>query len=220
MTAAKTWPIVFCILWLGIATAPRAERPQPLAAGVLLYATPGLPDPNFAKTVVLLIEHNAQGSLGVVVNRPTDLGLETVLDLEENPLGLDVPVYWGGPVQPSAVMVLLRSARPGLRTRTIVRDVQLVQDLSEVRDMLAQRDARLRVRVFAGYAGWDKGQLAEEMRRGSWVLDRADAATVFTPEPSRLWERVHEIRTRLQAWALEPPPEPTSGRNVDLSTGS
>jgi putative transcriptional regulator len=208
LTAAKTWPIVACLLWLGIAAAPRGDRPQPLAAGVLLYAMPGLPDPNFEKTVVLLIEHNAQGSLGLVINRPTDLGLETVLDLEENPLGLDVPVYWGGPVQPSAVMVLLRSARPDLRTRTIVRDVQLVQDLSEVRDMLAQRDARLRVRVFSGYAGWDKGQLADEMRRGSWVLDRADAATVFTPEPSRLWQRVHEIRTRLQAWALWPPRPP------------
>lgn len=198
---------VACALLSGMAAFPLAGRATALKPGLLLYATPGLSDPNFAKAVVLLVDHGSEGSLGVVLNRPTNQGVDTVLDLKENPLGMDVPVFWGGPVQPTALLVLLRAARPGLRTRTIVEGVQITRDLAEVRAVLAERDWPLRVRVFSGYAGWDKGQLAAEVGRRNWVLDRADAATVFSPEPSRLWERVHEIRTRLLAKAL-PIPKP------------
>ena len=198
MRRAATAFVVCTLLW-STAAVPGADRTAALKAGVLLYATPGLPDPNFARTVVLLVEHGSQGSLGVVLNRPANKGLETVLDLKEDTLDPDAPVFWGGPVQPTAVLVLLRAGRPGPRARTIVTGVQLTPDLEEVRAALAERDARLRVRVFSGYAGWDKGQLAAEVRRGDWVLDRADAATVFSPDPSRLWEKVYEIRARLQA---------------------
>ena len=206
MRCAATGFVVCALLW-GMAAVPLAGRATAPKPGLLLYATPGLADPNFAKAVILLVEHGSQGSLGIVLNRPTNQSVDTALDLKENPLGMDIPVFWGGPVQPTALLVLLRAARPGPRTRTIVAGVQITRDLEEVRSVLAERDWRLRVRVFSGYAGWDKGQLAAELRRGSWVVDRADAATVFSPEPSRLWEKVHEIRARLHATAL-PIPKP------------
>jgi putative transcriptional regulator len=65
--------------------------------------------------------------------------------------------------------------------------------------VLAERGGRLRVRIFSGYAGWARGQLAAEVRAGSWVPEPADAATVFSTEPSRMWEKVREILRRLHA---------------------
>ena len=187
------------VLVVATAAAPRAAKPDPLKAGLLLYAAPGLPDPNFAKTVVLLLDHSNSGSIGVVINRPTGHGLEAALDLKPGALGVDVPLYQGGPVQPKVLLALLRTVRPDSQARSVVRDVYLTQDLDEIRDVLAGRNPSQRLRAFSGYAGWDRGQLAAEMRTGSWVIDTADAARVFSPEPSRLWDKVHEILARVQA---------------------
>jgi putative transcriptional regulator len=182
-------------------TAPltTAPREQNLKTGLLLYAMPGLPDPNFGRTVVLLVEHGPQGTLGVVVNRPLEATVGEALDLKPSARNNDVPLYWGGPVQPKAVLALVRSPRLSAAARTIVRDVQLTPDLDDIKVALDQRNARLTLRVFSGYAGWGPGQLAEEVRHGSWVLEPADAGTVFSPEPSRLWEKVREILGRIQA---------------------
>jgi putative transcriptional regulator len=196
--AAAASIVCGALLWT-TAEALLANPALPLKAGLLLYAAPGLPDPNFARTVVLLVDHGAQGSLGLVVNRVTTRGLESILDLKPDAPGSGFPVSWGGPVQPEALLALVRSPRPDGATRAIVPGVHLTRDLEDVRAALAERDASLRVRVFSGYAGWDRGQLAAEIRLGSWVLDRADAARVFSPEPSRLWEGVHEILARVQA---------------------
>lgn len=190
--------IVAPLLLAGAAGAPQ-ERVQDLRRGTLLYAMPGLPDPNFAGTVVLLLEHGESGSLGVVLNRPTARSVDEVLDLKPGEHRLDVQVFWGGPVQPDAVISLVRTRRPGPRARMIVREVHVTPDLADVEEVLGERDGRLRVRIFAGYAGWGRGQLAAEVRAGAWVLDPADAATVFSPEPSRMWEKVREILRRVRA---------------------
>lgn len=198
MAGAAAGVIVSALL-CALVPAPASGRAQALEPGLLLYAAPGLPDPNFAKTVILLVEHGPKGSLGVVLNQPTDRDVGSVLDLKDSQLDMDLPVFWGGPVQPAAVLVLLRAARPALRTRTVIPGVQVTGDLEQLKAALADPISRLRVRVFSGYAGWDAGQLAAEVRRGSWVIDRADVGTIFTPEPSRLWERVYEIVSRLRA---------------------
>ena len=180
--------------------SPPTQNPESLLKrGVLLYAMPDLPDPNFAKTVVLLLEHGSTGSLGVVVNRPTARSVDDVLDLKAGTSGLDLHVWWGGPVQPAAVLSMVRTVRPGPRAQTILREVHLTPDLDDVREVLGEPGGRLRVRIFSGYAGWGRGQLEAEVRAGGWVLEPADAATVFSPEPSRMWEKVHEILRRLRA---------------------
>jgi putative transcriptional regulator len=86
-----------------------------------------------------------------------------------------------------------------------VADVHLTGALADVRTALAGRDPRSDVRVYAGYAGWGAGQLASEVRGGTWVLDRADAASVFASDPSKLWPRVHMILKRLDVRDLLPP---------------
>src|SRR5918994_4493045 len=110
--------LVACIVLSGTA-APPEERVAALKRGVLLYAMPGLPDPNFAQTVVLLLEHGSDGSLGVVLNQPTERRVDNALDERAGTSGIDLHVSWGGPVQPEAVLSLVRTLRPGPRARTI-----------------------------------------------------------------------------------------------------
>lgn len=190
---------LIALMVLGGAAASPQGRETELKRGLLLYAKPGLPDPNFAGTVVLLLEHGANGSVGVVLNRPTTRSVDEALDLKAGTSGIDLPAFWGGPVQPSAVLSLVRTLRPGPKARTILREVHLNPDLGDVKQVLDEPGGRLRVRIFSGYAGWGRGQLAAELGAGSWVLDPADAATVFSPEPSRMWEKVREILHRLRA---------------------
>lgn len=204
------------LLWAAVAATPVHGGPPRLKAGLFLYAAPGLSDPNFARTVIVLLQHGPQGSLGLVVNRPMNRTLREVFDEKLGERGDEVPLFWGGPVQPEAVIALVRAPRPGPRARTVLPEVQLTRDLDEVKASLVERDALLRVRVFSGYAGWGPDQLATEVRRGTWVLEPADAASVFSPEPSRLWDRVHEILGRVLAESRPGPPiAPGSGGTAE-----
>ena len=172
--------------------------PSRLRPGLFLYAAPSLQEPRFAESVVLLIEHGLEGSMGLVVNRPTDVPLDKVLEGVTEARGSDHHLYWGGPVQPQAILALVRSPRPHPGARTVLPDVHLTGDLADVRAALAGRDPGGGLRVYSGYAGWAAGQLAAEIRAGAWVLDRADAGSVFALEPDKLWPRVHLILDRLQ----------------------
>ncbi len=190
--------LAFAVL-SGAAPGPSPDTDEArLRPGLFLYAAPGIADSRFAESVVLLIRHGPEGSMGIVVNRPTDMPLHDALDEVEEAGGSALPVYWGGPVQPEAILALVRapSASPG--SQTVLPDVHLTGDLADVRAALKGQDAPDRLRVYAGYAGWSAGQLAVEMRAGVWVLDRADAASVFAPDPSKLWPRVHDILNRLE----------------------
>jgi putative transcriptional regulator len=136
--------------------------------------------------------------MGLVVNRPTGMPLDEALVKVEEAKGSDLPVYWGGPVQPEAILALVRSPRPSPGARAVLDDVHLTGDLADVRAALSGADPSGRLRVYTGYAGWTAGQLATEVRAGVWVLDRADAASVFAPDPSTLWRRVHDLLKRLE----------------------
>jgi putative transcriptional regulator len=190
--------LVACIVLNG-AAAQLQHRVAALARGVLLYAMPDLPDPNFAETVVLLLEHGSDGSLGVVLNQPMARSVDEALDVKPGTSGIDLHVFWGGPVQPEAVLSLVQMVRPGPRAQTVLRDVHLTPDLADVKQVLGEPGGRLRVRIFSGYAGWARGQLEAEVRAGNWVPEPADVATVFSTEPSRMWEKVREILRRLHA---------------------
>lgn len=189
-------------LALGLASlAASPDRdPGKLRPGLFLYAVPGMADPNFAETVVLLVEHSSAGSLGLVVNRPTREPLRERLPLRELS-GSDLVFYWGGPVQPEAIHALVRAAWPSDTARAVLPDVYVTGSMEDVRAALGERDPGSRLRIFSGYAGWGKGQLASEVRAGGWVLDRADARALFAPDSSGLWFRVYRILERLEARA-------------------
>jgi putative transcriptional regulator len=178
------------------------SSPEPdearLRAGVFLYAAPGALDPRFAESVVLLIRHGPDGSMGLVVNRPTDMPLQDALVDVAEARGSTLPVYWGGPVQPEAILALVRARSASEGAETVLPDVHLTGDLADVRAALKGEDAAGCLRVYTGYAGWAAGQLQVEVRAGAWVLDKADAASVFAPDPSKLWPRVQDILKRLE----------------------
>ena len=191
--------LLACAVLSGAAAGPSPDPAEArLHAGLFLYAAPGVADSRFAESVVLLIRHGPEGSMGIVVNRPTDMPLQDALDEVQEARGSALPVYWGGPVQPEAILALVRapSASPG--AQAVLPDVHLTGDLADVRAALKGQDAAGSLRVYTGYTGWAAGQLAVEVRAGVWVLDRADAASVFAPDPSKLWLRIRDILKRLE----------------------
>ena len=148
---------------------------------------------------MLLLEHNSDGSLGVVLNQPTEPSVDNALDVRAGTERHRSARDLGAPVQPGVVFSLVRTLRAGPRARTILGEVHLTPGLDDVRQVLAERGGRLRARIFSGYAGWARGQLEAEVRAGSWVPEPADPATVFSTEPSRMRERVREILRRVYA---------------------
>lgn len=159
--------------------------------GRLLVASPVLTDPNFDRTVVLLVEHGADGALGLVLNRPSELPLGEVLDRWAPRAAAPGAMFLGGPVQPSAVICLAAGEAPGtdddpVLTPTSVPGVSLV-DLDGDPDVV---HPGIEVRCFAGYAGWGGGQLEAEIDEGSWFVVDPLPADPFVSRPSRLWREV------------------------------
>jgi putative transcriptional regulator len=154
--------------------------------GHLLIAGPSLVDPNFWRTVVLVGEHSEEGALGVVLNRASDAAVDdTVPELAmlADDLG---QVHVGGPVQPSAIVVLADFLEPERAASLVLDSVGFLP--AEV-DPTTLGELR-RARVFAGYAGWGPGQLDDELEEGSWIVEPALAEDVFTSEPDALWSDV------------------------------
>ena len=159
--------------------------------GRLLVAGPTLQDPNFVRTVVLVGEHNEEGALGVVLNRPSDTTVgEAVPDLADLTDAED-PVHVGGPVQPSAVLVLAEYEEPAAAPQLVTGPVGFLALEDDDEEVINHENTLLRrARVFAGYAGWGPGQLEDELERDDWII--ADSATedVFDEDAPTLWSRV------------------------------
>ena len=154
--------------------------------GQLLIAGPALVDPNFRRTVVLVGEHSDDGALGVVLNRTAEATvLDGVPELAGLVAGLD-QVHVGGPVQPSAIVVLADFVEPDRAGSIVLGSVGFLpaevdpDELGELR----------RARVFVGYSGWGPGQLESELEENSWIVEPAIPDDVFTSEPSELWSEV------------------------------
>jgi len=154
--------------------------------GHLLIAGPGLVDPNFRRTVVLVGEHSEEGALGVILNRASEATVDdAVPELAE--LVDDIgAIHVGGPVQPSAIVVLADFVEPERASALVLDSVGFLP--SEV-DPDALGELR-RARVYAGYAGWGPGQLDGELEEGSWIVEPALLEDVFTAEPDELWSDV------------------------------
>lgn len=166
-----------------------------ITAGRLLVATPKLADPNFHRSVVLLVEHeDEEGTLGVVLNRPTEVPVGQILaSWSELVTGPSV-VFQGGPVALDSALALARVPGTGepLGWRSLggspaVARVGLV-DLDAPPELFDGEIERLR--VFAGYAGWGAGQLRSEIEDGAWYLVSAESGDAFIEDPERLWPEV------------------------------
>ncbi|HXW46416.1 MAG TPA: YqgE/AlgH family protein [Streptosporangiaceae bacterium] len=163
--------------------------------GRLLAATPLLGDPNFRRTVVLIVEDDrTEGTLGVVLNRPTDVQLDEVLESWTALVSGPPVVFRGGPISPNSALALAiaqGTAEPlgwrSLDGSPVMSRLGLV-DLGAPPELLAEGITSMR--VFAGYAGWAAGQLRDEIEEGAWYVLAGDPTDAFATEPERLWQEV------------------------------
>lgn len=157
-----------------------------LREGCFLIASPTLRDPNFARTVVLLCEHGEHGSLGLVVNRPTEHSVsDAISGVPEN---ATQPLFWGGPVQQHVVLVLHRHRFDAPDGEEIADGMALGGDSDVLMQILESTpNAASQVRVFSGYAGWGSGQLEAEMEEHSWIVRPGTARLVFDVDPESVW---------------------------------
>ena len=156
--------------------------------GRLLISSGGLFDPNFRHTVVLVLEHNTDGTLGVVLNRALDVTVEESVPALSDLVPAGELLFQGGPVQPASPVLLAEFTHPELVDVPVFGSVGfLVGEVS--RDI---KPSILRARVFAGYSGWAPGQLDAEMTADAWIIEPAREDDVFTDAPASLWRRVLE----------------------------
>jgi len=162
-------------------------------ASSLLVAMPQLQDPNFHRSVVLLIHHDGDGTFGVVVNRATDItapALCATLEIEwrGDP---DREIYWGGPVQPHTGWVLFDGEMPALGSEEVSHiacGISFAGSLEVLRRVASAPPPH--VRVLLGYAGWGPGQLENELAEGAWITAPVSNEVIFDVEPESMWEHV------------------------------
>jgi putative transcriptional regulator len=147
-----------------------------------LIAMPAMADPNFARTLTYVCEHNEDGALGIVVNRPTEMTLSSLFDQIEIPLSdVDIrnaPVHFGGPVQIDRGFVLHRPLGNWQSTLAITDDLGLTTS-KDVLEALARGEGPRDVLVSLGYAGWSAGQLEQEISQNAWLTVPADPDVMF-----------------------------------------
>ena len=177
--------------------------------GKLLIAEPMLEDPNFERSVVLLIEHSEDGALGVVLNRPTDIDVGAVLD-EWGQLAADPGVlYVGGPVNQDSLVALGRRA---VRDGEVTGWTQVFDDLGAVDLHLEPTELAPGlngIRVFVGYSGWGPAQLEMELAQDAWVVVDAVVDDVFAPDPETMWRSVLARQGGKLARLANFPPHPS-----------
>jgi putative transcriptional regulator len=169
--------------------APGSHAVAQLAKGKFLVASRSLRDPNFAETVILLVDYDAGGALGVVVNRPTEVALiEALPEVGELRRRKDV-VYLGGPVARDRMLLLVRAREQPPQSLRVFDRVFASGSLDALRKSMARGDA---IRAYAGYTGWGPGQLDMEVARGDWFIGPADSDAVFAERPATVWDTLIE----------------------------
>lgn len=187
--------------------------------GRLLVATPALADPNFDRAVVLLLDHDEEGSLGVVLNRPTPVGVADILEAWAALAGEPGVVFQGGPVSLDSALGV--AVVPGeahekgtsdftgdgpLGWRRVHGAIGLV-DLEAPPELLATELGSLR--IFAGYSGWGPGQLEDELVEGAWYVVESEPGDVSSPDPLQLWRAVLRRQRNELAMVATYPDDPS-----------
>jgi putative transcriptional regulator len=174
--------------------------------GQLLIAGPTLLDPNFWRTVVLVIEHTDDGALGLVLNRPSETTVGESVPQLEDLVDLEEQLFIGGPVQPSSVIVLADFEDPGDAALIAFDGIGVLgTGGSDEEQSVAVKAGR----AFVGHTGWGPGQLDSELERGDWILDRARRGDAFTSEPRELWSAVLIRKGGSYALVARMPPDPS-----------
>lgn len=200
---------------------PFAGGPEPVSlVGHLLVATPAVEDPNFARRVILVLDHGLHGALGVVIDRPGGVGVDQLLPQWHDVATPPAELFTGGPVARNSLIGLVRLVSRGMGEdespgrppgwRQLVDDDRPVGTVDLGADPADFASSLAGARLFSGYAGWDGGQLDDEIREGSWYVLPAEARDPISADPEGLWRRV--LRRQGGALSLVSgfPSDPTS----------
>jgi len=157
----------------------------------LLVAMPSLADPNFSHSVTLICEHNERGALGLVINRPLDMRMSEVLDQltlpTEDARLRAMPVLAGGPVQRDRGFVLHRPGPRGWESTMRVSDTLHVTTSRDVLAAMAKGEGPAHAAIALGYAGWEAGQLDEELLQNAWLTVPCDDSVIFELPFEQRW---------------------------------
>ncbi len=179
-------------------------------AGMFLYAVPELPDSNFLHTVVLLVSYDEAGAMGFIINRPTDIPVDQVLPDMEGRDKLSRPLYFGGPVSRDQIYVILRTYKKHEGAVKVFDDVFFSWSLEVLAEGLKQKEPDKDLRIYSGYSGWGPGQLDREIKRGDWVIAKADREKVFSENPDSVWPEIFKIREKIEVYQRNPSWVPVS----------
>jgi len=161
---------------------------EEVKSGKVLLAEPFMQDPNFKRSVVLLCEHNAEGSLGFIMNKPLSMRVDELIeDFPE----FESEVLFGGPVQTDTIHYVHNVGDLLEESIQIADGVFWGGNFEKLKFLISSQLIRPQnIRFFVGYSGWSEGQLVDEMEFGSWVLAEMDANYLFKSRPKNLWKQV------------------------------
>ena len=168
------------------------DKAKQLGAGKILVARRSLADPNFAETVVLLVQYDEDGTLGLIINRQTKVPVSRLWKEIQAARGRTEPLYVGGPVATSGLMALLRTGIKPDEAQHVFADVYMISSKTAVEKAVGSSADAKTLRLYMGYAGWDGGQLEWEMGMDAWDVLPAKSGIVFDPHPETLWSRLVE----------------------------
>lgn len=187
-------------------------RPPDGLAGQLLVATPRLVDPNFARRVVLVLDHGEHGALGVVIDRPSGVSVDEILPQWHPRAAPPAEIFVGGPVARNALVGLVRlqsiDAPEPAGWHLLVQAERPVGTVDLTADPEPLSESVVGARLFSGYAGWDSGQLEAEIEEGSWYVVPSLAPDPVSADPEGLWRRVLRRQGGALAVVSGFPPDP------------
>ncbi len=163
--------------------------------GQYLIAGPKLNDPNFFRTVVLILEHGSSGAMGLVINRPTAVAITEALKNHFKLPASPACVFEGGPVEPSALFILHNDQQLDADARLVAPGVYVGSSAEVFQDVVraaSQELSQTRFRIYAGCAGWGPHQLEGELSRNDWLLLPAHEDGVFSADPHLLWKALRQ----------------------------
>jgi putative transcriptional regulator len=188
MKVMSRW-VAVAVAFAGFASLLGHAAGQSLDTGAVLVATQKLGDPNFAESVVLIIQHDDDdGTVGVILNRRTKISITKLFPDIKN--ASSDPVFMGGPVALTAAQALLKLPAGKEQARHISGDIYATGSKDVVEAAVRSRIKPSEFRLYLGYAGWAPGQLEAEVRMGAWSVLSPRPALVFDPDPDSLWDRL------------------------------
>jgi putative transcriptional regulator len=171
-----------------LAVVARAQAPEP---GQLLVASAALSDPNYSRTVLLLVHHAQDGSIAVALNRPTWVSPGEAFPEIPGVGDFGDELFFGGPIAPGQLLIVFQSDRAFVdNVRQVLDDVYVAADPTVLQSLDSEAEGAPHVRLYAGHAAWNPGQLEAEIAAGNWRLLPAQTSWVFDASPDDLWERL------------------------------